>query len=211
MYWQKRCTIRWATFGGENTKFFHAAATERYRKNLITHLQTDDGRVLTQHNEKAQIIFQTFQQRMRVSLLPVMHFDLQSLVSHNDSLAHLYENFSISEIDEVVKRMPTDRAPGPDGFNGCFIKSCWPIIRQDFYTLCAQFCEGNLALESLNRSFITLVPKKSTPERVNDYRPISLQSVALKLLTKVLADRLQSVITELIHQNQYGFIKARTI
>lgn len=113
MYWQKRCTIRWATFGGENTKFFHAAATERYRKNLITHLQTDDGRVLTQHNEKAQIIFQTFQQRMRVSLLPVMHFDLQSLVSHNDSLAHLSENFSISEIDEVVKRMPIDRAPSP--------------------------------------------------------------------------------------------------
>lgn len=35
--------------------------------------------------------------------------------------------------------------------------------------------------------------------------------MALKLLTKVLADRLQSVITELIHQNQYGFIKARTI
>lgn len=81
-----------------------------------------------------------------MSLLPVMHFDLQSLVSHNDSLAHLSENFSISEIDEVVKRMPTDRAPSPDGFNGCFIKSCWPIIRQDFYTLCAQFCEGNLAL-----------------------------------------------------------------
>lgn len=60
-------------------------------------------------------------------------------------------------------------------------------------------------------SFITLVPKKSSPEKVNDFRPISLQSVALKLLTKVLADRLQSVIIELIHQNQYGFIKARNI
>ncbi|BAF16933.2 Os05g0247600 [Oryza sativa Japonica Group] len=72
---------------------------------------------------------------------------------------------------------------------------------KDFYNLCAQFCEGSLVLESINRSFITLVPKKSSPEK----------SVALKLLTKVLADRLQSVIIELIHQNQYGFIKARNI
>nr|AAV43943.1 hypothetical protein [Oryza sativa Japonica Group] len=59
---------------------------------------------------------------------------------------------------------------------------------------------GSLVLRVLI-SFITLVPKKSSPEK----------SVALKLLTKVLADRLQSVIIELIHQNQYGFIKARNI
>lgn len=77
--------------------------------------------------------------------------------------------------------------------------------------LCAQFCEGTLYLESLNRSFITLVPKKPNPEKVNDYRPIALQSIALKLIKKVLADRLQSVIISLIHQNQYGFIKARII
>lgn len=77
--------------------------------------------------------------------------------------------------------------------------------------LCAQFCEGTLCLESLNRSFITLVPKKPNPEKVNDYRPIALQSIALKLIKKVLADRLQSVIISLIHQNQYGFIKARII
>jgi hypothetical protein len=44
----------------------------------------------------------------------------------------------------------------------------------------------------------------------NDLKPISLlnSSVKLKLITKILADRLQKVMTELIHQNQYGFLKA---
>nr|AAO37473.1 putative reverse transcriptase [Oryza sativa Japonica Group]AAS01922.1 retrotransposon protein, putative, LINE sub-class [Oryza sativa Japonica Group]ABF96965.1 retrotransposon protein, putative, LINE subclass [Oryza sativa Japonica Group] len=60
IYWQKRCTIRWAKFGGENTKFFHAAATERYRRNLITHLQSDEGRMLTDHSEKAELPPQSF-------------------------------------------------------------------------------------------------------------------------------------------------------
>jgi hypothetical protein len=46
---------------------------------------------------------------------------------------------------------------------------------------------------------------------VNDYRPISLLNSSVKLLTKILANRLQKVITKLIHANQYGFIKDRSI
>lgn len=56
LYWQKRCTIRWVKFGGENTKFFHAAATERYRRNLITHLKSNEGVSLSNHAKKAAVI-----------------------------------------------------------------------------------------------------------------------------------------------------------
>ena len=107
--------------------------------------------------------------------------------------------------------MPTDKAPGPDGFNGLFLKKCWPIVKGDFYTLCQDFYLGNLNIESINTSYIILIPKTSSPESVNDYRPISLMNISRKLLTKILADRLQKVIILLIHRNQYGFIKTRTI
>jgi hypothetical protein len=36
-------------------------------------------------------------------------------------------------------------------------------------------------------------------------------NISLKLITKIMADRLQAVIIQLIHHNQYGFIKTRTI
>jgi hypothetical protein len=49
------------------------------------------------------------------------------------------------------------------------------------------------------------------PQLVSDYRPISLLNSSIKLLTKLLASRLQNVITSLVHKNQYGFIKSRTI
>lgn len=103
--------------------------------------------------------------------------------------------------------MPVCKAPGPDGFNSFFMKRCWPIVAEDFYRLMAHFYEGCVDIQSIDSSFITLVPKKNNPEVVNDFRPISLMNISLKLLTKALADRLQGVITKLVNENQYGFIK----
>jgi hypothetical protein len=45
-------------------------------------------------------------------------------------------DFTKVEIDATVKEFPSDHAPGPNGFNGFFIKKCWSIIRDDFYRLC---------------------------------------------------------------------------
>jgi hypothetical protein len=119
--------------------------------------------------------------------------------------------FSREEIDELMKDLPMDKSPGPDGFNGLFMKKCWAIIKEDFYRLFNSFYENSSDLRCLNGSFITLVPKSGSSSAVNDYRPISLLGCPIKLITKLLANRLQKVITSLIHVNRYGFIKQRTI
>jgi hypothetical protein len=86
------------------------------------------------------------------------------------------------------------RSPWPDGFNGLFLKRCWPIIKKDFYKLASDYHSGSLRLQNLNGSYITLVPKVAAPVEVNDFRPISLTNVCLKFLTKLLANRLQGKI-----------------
>jgi hypothetical protein len=55
------------------------------------------------------------------------------------------------------------------------------------------------------------VPKIDNPTKIGDYSPISLINSSIKLLTKILSNRLQKVITKLIHKNQYGFIKETSI
>nr|CAE04648.2 OSJNBa0061G20.4 [Oryza sativa Japonica Group] len=93
-----------------------------------------------------------------------MPFQLQDLFHANQSLASLDQPCGISELDKIIKNLPIDRAPGPDGFNGMFVKKCWPIICQDYYRLAAEFYFGTLDLDPLNHSFIILVPKKSMAE-----------------------------------------------
>jgi retron-type reverse transcriptase len=114
-------------------------------------------------------------------------------------------------MDDVIKYMPADRAPGPDGFNGLFLKKCWPIIKAEFYNLAADFHSESVQLKNISGSYITLVPKKQVPLHVNDFRPISLTNVCVKFLTKLAANRLQDVILSCIHKNQYGFLRGRSI
>jgi hypothetical protein len=66
-------------------------------------------------------------------------------------------------------------------------------------------------VENINSSFITLVPKTASPEKINDFRPISLTNTGVKFLSKMVADRLQLKMVSCVHKNQYGFIKGRTI
>ena len=127
---------------------------------------------------------------MGVTSNPTMHFNISELVHRHPDLSALVMPFLKEEIDLIVKHLPSDKAPGPDGFNGVFMKKCWDIIKPDFYKLCEEFYNGELDLQSINNSYITLVPKISNPESINDYRPISLLNSSIKLLTKILADRL---------------------
>lgn len=197
--------------GDECTKFFHAMATISHRKNSIPQLLNDDGAWILDHEGKAALIWNSFKVRMGISTNPTMLFGLHSLFQVHGDFSSLVEPFSHDDIDNVVRRLPLDKAPGPDGFNGFFIKKCWHIIKGDFYKLCDDFFQGTLCIDSINSSFITLVPKINNPETISDYRPISLLNCRLKILTKLLADRLQQVITRLIHKNQYSFIRSRTI
>ena len=77
--------------------------------------------------------------------------------------------------------------------------------------MCHDFYAGAIPIECINTAYITLIPKVSSPEGINDFRPISLVSLPLKFLTKHLANRMQNILIPLVHKNKYGFIKTRTI
>ena len=92
-----------------------------------------------------------------------MHFDLNDLYDQQvdpQEFLDLESPFTQEEIDDVVKNLPTDKSPGPDGFNNEFIRNCWDIIKEDITDLIMAFHAGTVDLESINTSFITLIPKR---------------------------------------------------
>jgi hypothetical protein len=214
VYWNQRGKIKWVKLGNENTRFFHSKATINYRHNYISMLSAEGSEEITDHEGRASILWNAFKDRMGKCENPQMLFNLDEIYgqSNNEDLLHALEiPFTEHEIEEVIKNLPNDKSPGPDGFNNEFIKCCWPIIGHDIKKLIKDFYEEKISLESINSTFITLIPKFDNPTTANDFRPISLLNSVLKIITKLLANRLQKIILKLVHKNQYGFLKERSI
>jgi hypothetical protein len=111
---------KWVTLGDANTKFFHANATIKYRRNLITQLSNDQGQQLFNHNDKAALIWNSFKDRLGTSGFTGLFFDLPSLLDNTIDLSNLIAPFTHVEIDAVVKNLPSDKSPGQTAFTQIF-------------------------------------------------------------------------------------------
>jgi hypothetical protein len=156
------------------------------------------------HEAKAEI-------RLGTKEESTMVFDLNTVLQSSQDLDILEAPFSENEVNSVIVNLPNGKALGPDGFNIDFLKKCWSVIAQDFYDLCKSLHAREACMQSINGSHITLIPKKTSPMTVSEYMPIYLLNTSIKIVTKLLVNRLQNTITKLIHTTQYGFIKGRTI
>jgi hypothetical protein len=127
-------------------------------------------------------------------------------------LEHLDSPFVEEEIKKVISSTPKEKAPGPDGYIGLFFSNCWNTIKQDPILAVNHFYQFNQqGLHYLNEAYVVLVPKKANPERVYYFRPISLSHSFTKIISKLLANRLDPELHHLLSSNQMAFIKTRCI
>jgi hypothetical protein len=88
------------------------------------------------------------------------------------------------EVWETIKSLPSDRAPGPNGYTGRLYKACWQVIKADLMPAIITVQQGDArGLGLLNAAYITLIPKKKDALAAKDFRPISLVHSFGKLLT----------------------------
>ncbi|GJZ12725.1 RNA-directed DNA polymerase, eukaryota [Tanacetum coccineum] len=104
-----------------------------------------------------------------------------------------------------------NKSPGPDGFTFEFFRRFWDFIGPDFCLAVKWFFDHSSFAKGCNSSFIALIPKVPDPKGVNDYRPISLIGSLYKVVTKILALRLSSVLDYLISEVQSAFLPNRQI
>lgn len=211
IYWRQRCVVKWIKLGDARTSFFHANATIRHRENLITELMSREGVMVSGHNEKEQILWEDFNVRLGTSEFSGFSVDPYFFIQRVDNLQSLEDPFTQAEIDSIIKTLPNEKSSSLDGFNNEFLKKSWLVIKEDFYELCNAFHSNSVCLRRINSSYTTLIPKVDGARSVAEFRPISLLNSLVKLVTKILANRLQPLITSLVHKNQYGFIKNRTV
>lgn len=72
------------------------------------------------------------------------------------------------------------------------------FVRQSNCEAIKYFFDNSMIPKDWGKTFITLIPKKSNPKFVSDFRLISLCNVCYKIISKTLANRLKHVLPQLI-------------
>jgi hypothetical protein len=97
--------------------------------------------VLTGHDEKAQVVWDFYAALLGTREDRPCTLDLEALdIPHHD-LSSLDAPILEEEVLQTIKHLLNDKALGPDGFTGCFYKSCWQTIKAMSWLLSLQFGE----------------------------------------------------------------------
>lgn len=65
--------------------------------------------------------------------------------------------------------------------------------------------------EDVNRTLVTLIPKTKAPQDMTELQPISLCNVLVRILSKVLSNRLKPCLNSVISDKKSAFIEGRLL
>jgi hypothetical protein len=179
---------------------------------LINKIRNEKGGITTE-SEEIQKNHQILQQSLYLTKLE----DLAEMDSFLDryQVPWLNQNQinilnspqSHKEIEIVINSLPTKNNPGPDGFSAevyqTFKEGVFPLLLKLLHKI---ETEGTLP-NSLYDATITLIPKPhKDPTKKENCRPISLMSIHVKIINKILTNQIQEHIKMYIHHDQVGFI-----
>lgn len=133
------------------------------------------------------------------------NYDIQINYSVNYDIS-----FSVPLIEKFLKNLDPNKAPGPDKIHGKILKNCaknlaapLALLFQTSYYTCSIPSEWKVA---------NVVPvfKKGSKNAVQNYRPISLTSLVMKVYERVIASEVLSIVEGKIEPRQHGFLPLKS-
>ena len=203
--------------GEKNTKYFLNLEKRNYEIKHIKTLLNEQNIEITDPNDILQEEKQFYEILYKSTHTKHITF---SDYCNNDSIPKLDETskslinqpISIEECTNAMKQLPNNKSPGQDGFTTNFYKFFWIDLKDILLESYKYSYEQKNLTQSQKLGVLNLIPKEGKDIRLlSNWRPISLLNTDYKILTKVLAMRLQKVIPNLINGDQVGYIKGRYI
>jgi hypothetical protein len=115
-------------------------------------------------------------------------------------------DFSISRIRKLLKEINVNKSPGPDGINGRVLKACREGIAYPLSCIFKLSYNTGQIPSDWKLGNVVPVHKKGSKTSVENYRPISLTSLVMKIFEKIVRDKLLAKCQHKLNDKQHGFL-----
>lgn len=215
LFLRQKTKLNWLAYGDESTKVFYQSLKSRSTRNRINSIYNDDDEwiCITKGVEEAFLLY--YKNLFWNSKQDTLHVN-QQIIDQGPKITEIHIGIlqmqvTKEKVRQAIFSIPNDKSPSLDGYNSFFFKKNWDILGDEVCSAIMEFFSTRKLLKEINVTSITLIPKVSCPKGVGDYRPIACCSVLYKCLTKIIANRLNSVLPDIISCNQGAFMKGRSI
>ncbi|XP_010462868.1 PREDICTED: uncharacterized protein LOC109125019 [Camelina sativa] len=213
LYWQQKSRKFWLRVGDKNTKFFQASTKQRRVRNRIIGLFDTDNVWNESASGMENIATKYFEDLFRNSDAQGVSEMLQEVTPLiSDTMNRdLIRDISEAEVRKALFAMHPEKTPGPDGMTALFFQRFWSSLKGDLVALVREFFRSGRFDPCLNETNICLIPKVDRPQRMAEFRPISLCNVSYKIISKILCFRLKRFLPSLVSETQSAFVSGRLI
>jgi len=108
-------------------------------------------------------------------------------------------SITAKELQTMVHRGTENKAPGHDGIGVEFFKKYWSTIKDDMLIMFNQMYRIGNIREQQKHGIVLCIPKTTTPKTPADYKLTILLNTYYKILARIIAIRLRSILAELLH------------
>ncbi|KAH9666870.1 reverse transcriptase domain-containing protein [Citrus sinensis] len=213
LLWLQKSRRDWTLYGDRNTAYFHKKMLTRHRQNRITAIQNDTGQWIHDVEIIKQRAVNFFLELYTPEQGVHRTYNVRGCFpeTSDDICLSLMSAVTDEEIRHTIFSMSPFKAPGVDGFHASFYQAQWNTVGMSLSSLIKNIFNSNHIPAEINRTLLVLIPKVYHPTSLKMFRPISLCTIPYKTVTKIIANRLQVFLPDLIGPQQTSFVPGRHI
>ena len=210
-----RSRCKWFEENEKSTKFFLTLEKNNYNTKHIKSLIINDKLVNNQNEilrcEKS--FYQNlYSEKSNFELNQLNRYlkNIDSPKITNETRKMCDNDITEEEYFLALKDLPNKKSPGSDGIPVEFYKTFWSEIKDTLLDSFKLSKEKKFLSRDQREGIINLIPKEGKDLRnLKNWRPISLLNADYKILSKALANKLKTALSEIINPDQIGYMKGR--
>ncbi|KAL0294577.1 UNVERIFIED_CONTAM: Retrovirus-related Pol polyprotein from type-1 retrotransposable element R2 [Sesamum radiatum] len=213
---QQRAKMAWMKYGDQCSRVFFRKVGKRRSSKRVFQITNLAGQTLTNPSAVVDEFVRYYQDLLRGRTRD-RFIDLRYLrpwarhILSEEEAASLVVPVTPGEIKQALFDIDESKALGPDGYSAAFYKAAWPVIGEEVTQAILEFFRTGKLLKQVNATLISLIPKVNNPVVVAEFRPISCCNVLYKVITKILVQRMRSLLHTIISLSQNAFVPGQSI